>query len=74
VANARRTYEINLERYRNGDLSSKDIEFYQTQLSREQLSEVNALISYQLYLLDLKIRALYDFVRDEPIATIDSNN
>ena len=74
VANARRTYEINLERYRNGDLSSKDIEFYQTQLSREQLSEVNALISYQLYLLDLKIRALYDFVRDEPVIPLDAND
>ena len=67
VANARRTYEINLERYRNGDLSSKDIEFYQTQLAREQLNEVGALISYQLFLLDLKVRALYDFVRDEPV-------
>jgi len=67
VANARRTYAINLERYRNGDLSSKDIEFYQTQLSREQLNEVGALISYQILLLDLKIRALYDFVRDEPV-------
>ncbi len=67
VANARRTYEINLERYRNGDLSSKDIEFYQTQLAREQLNEVGALINYQLFLLDLKVRALYDFVRDEPV-------
>ncbi|MFT7695302.1 MAG: hypothetical protein ACI8P2_003936, partial [Candidatus Latescibacterota bacterium] len=26
-----------------------------------------ALISYQILLLDLKIRALYDFVRDEPV-------
>ena len=68
VDNARRTYEINLERYRNGDLSSKDIAFYQTQLSREQLSEVFARINYELALLDLKVRTLYDFSRGEPLA------
>ncbi len=68
VDNARRTYEINLERYRNGDLPSKDIAFYQTQLSREQLNEVFARINYELALLDLKVRTLYDFSRGEPLA------
>jgi len=70
VENARLTYEINLERYRNGDLSSKDIGFYQNQLSRELLNEVGALINYQLALLDLKIRTLWDFARDAPV-TVD---
>ena len=73
VENARQTYEINLERYRNGDLSSKDIGFYQNQLSREQLNEVGALINYQLAILDLKIRTLWDFARDEPVSTLDSD-
>lgn len=67
VTNARLTYEINLERYRNGDLSSKDISFYQDQLSREQLNEVSALISYRLALLDLKIRSLWDFGTNQPV-------
>jgi outer membrane protein TolC len=67
VKNARLTYEINLERYRNGDLSSKDISFYQTQLSQEQLNEVSALISYRLALLDLKIRSLWDFKTNQPV-------
>ncbi len=67
VKNARLTYEINLERYRNGDLSSKDIEFYQNQLSREQLGEIAALINYKLALLELKIRALWDFENNTPV-------
>lgn len=69
VVNARRTYEINLERYRNGDLSSKDLYFYQEQLQREQLNEVSALISYRLALLDMKIRSLYDFAANRPVTT-----
>ena len=67
VVNARLTYEVNLERYRNGDLSSKDIADYQNQLSREQINEVGVLINYRLALLDLKIHTLYDFISDEPV-------
>ena len=72
VENARQTYRLNLERYRNGDLPSKDIAFYQNQLSREQLSEVRALIDYQLALLDLKIRTLWDFAAGEPVINLES--
>lgn len=61
IKNALLTFEINLERYKNGDLSSKDMQFYQLQLSQQRLSEVDALISYKLALLDLKIRSLWDF-------------
>lgn len=60
-ANAQLTYEINLERYKNGDLSSKDLGDYQNQLSRQKLSYLNALIQYQLGLLDMKIQSLWDF-------------
>ena len=67
VVNARQTYEINLERYRYGDLSSKDIADYQNQLSREQINEVGVRINYRLALLDLKVRTLYDFASDEPV-------
>ena len=72
VESARQTYRLNLERYRNGDLPSKDIAFYQNQLSREQLNEVRALIDYQLALLDLKVRTLWDFAAGEPVINLDS--
>ncbi len=67
VKNAERTYEINLERYKNGDLSSKDMQFYQIQLSEQRLSEVQALISYRLALLDIKVLSLFDFETNRSI-------
>ena len=67
VRNARLTYEINLERYKNGDLSSKEIEFYQNQLSNEQLREATALVNYQIALLDIKIMSLWDFENNRPV-------
>jgi outer membrane protein len=67
--NAQLTYDINLERYKNGDLSSKDMQFYQLQLSTQKLNEVSALINYKLALLDIKIRSLWDF--DANISIVD---
>lgn len=67
IKNAELTYAINLERYRNGDLSSKDLQFYQLQLSTQKLSLVQALISNKLALLELKIRTLWDFEANRPI-------
>jgi len=61
VINAQRTYDINLERYKGGDISAYDMQIYQLQLTQEQLDEVQALINYKVALLDLKIRTLWDF-------------
>jgi outer membrane protein len=70
IKNAQLTYEINLERYKNGDLSSKDMQFYQLQLSQQKLQELEALISYKMALLDIKIRSLYDFETNEALLDI----
>ncbi|MBD3178572.1 MAG: TolC family protein [Candidatus Latescibacteria bacterium] len=61
VKNSQLTYEINLERYRNGDLTTKDLNYYQNQLAQEKNSRVSALIQYKLYLLEMKIKSLWDF-------------
>lgn len=61
VENAKLTYDINLERYRNGDLTSLDLGIYQNQLSDRKMSLTNAIIDYKLELLNLKIQTLYDF-------------
>jgi len=68
VRNAELTYEINLERYKNGDLTSMDLNLYQNQLSEKKIALVQAIIDYKLALLDLKISSLYDFIRDEPVS------
>lgn len=59
--NAQLTYEINLERYKNGDLTSIDLERFQNQLSQKKMDRANALISYKLELLNMKIQSLWDF-------------
>jgi outer membrane protein TolC len=65
--NAQLTYEINLERYQNGDLTGMDLNLYQAQLSERKLSLAQALINYKIELLNLKIQSLYDFEKGEPI-------
>ena len=65
--NAQLTYEINLERYKNGDLTSLDLNMYQNQLSQSKMDLVNALINYKIELLNLKIQSLWDFAKQEPV-------
>ncbi len=65
--NAQLSYDINLERYANGDLTRIDLELFQTQLSESKLNRVNALISYKLELLNMKIQSLWDFEKNEAV-------
>ena len=65
--NAELTYEINLERYENGDLTGMDLNLYQTQLSEKKISRAQALINYKIELLNLKIQSLFDFENSEAI-------
>lgn len=65
--NAQLTYEINLERYENGDLTGMDLNLYQTQLSEKKVAYSQALIDYKIELLNLKIQSLYDFETGEEI-------
>ena len=70
VTNAQLTYDLNLEKYRNGDLTGMDLNIYQNQLSEKQLSYTNSLISYKLELLNLKIQTLYDFEKKESVTPV----
>ena len=72
VTNAQLTYDLNLEKYKNGDLTGMDLNIYQNQLSEKQLSYTNSLISYKLELLNLKIQTLYDFERKLPVSPVMS--
>lgn len=61
VENAQLTYELNLEKYENGDLTSMDLSLFQNQLSTKKNEYTSALINYKLELLNLKIQTLWDF-------------
>jgi outer membrane protein TolC len=70
VTNAQLTYDLNLEKYKNGDLTGMDLNIYQNQLSQKQLSYTNSLISYKLELLNLKIQTLYDFEKKQSVTPV----
>ena len=65
--NAELTYEINLEKYRNGDLTSMDLNLQQNQLTQKKNALINAIINYKIELLNIKLQTLYDFERKELI-------
>ncbi len=65
--NSQLTYDINLERYKNGDLTSMDLNLFQQQLSTNKMSYAQALINYKLELLNLKVISLYDFSTNQPV-------
>ncbi len=71
--NAQLTYEINLERYENGDLTGMDLNLYQTQLSERKISYARALIDYKIELLNIKIQSLYDFELRKPVLPAELN-
>ena len=65
--NAQLTYEINQERYSNGDLTGMDLNLYQNQLSTKKMAYAQSLIDYKIELLNLKIQTLYDFENKQAI-------
>jgi outer membrane protein TolC len=67
VKNATLTYDLNLERYKNGDLTSIDLNRFQSQLSEKKSTYADALINYKIELLNLKIVSLYDFETQQPV-------
>jgi len=67
--NAQLSYDINLERYSNGDLTSIDLQGFQQQLSEAKMTKVQSLINYKLELLNMKIQSLYDFEKNSPVVS-----
>ena len=74
--NAQLTYDLNEERYRNGELTGMQMNQFQTQLSNSKMSYTQAIINYKVQLLNLKILTLYDFEKNEPVTpiTYEQNN
>lgn len=73
VKNAQLTYDINQERYNNGDITGMDLNLYQNQLSNKKMSLTNELIDYKIELLNLKLQTLYDFEKNESIVPEEIN-
>jgi len=65
--NAKLTYDINLERYSNGDLTGMDLNQFQNQLSTKKKNYAQSLINYRIQLLNLKIQSMYDFEKQKAL-------
>jgi outer membrane protein TolC len=70
VRNAQLTYDLNLTRYREGDITGMSIDQFQTQLSNKKIAYKQALINYKIELLNLKILSLYDFEKKAAIVPL----
>jgi outer membrane protein len=58
---AQRSYEISSLRFENGDITSQELGREQERLAETQLQYLNAFITYQLSVNDLKRKTLWDF-------------
>lgn len=74
IKNAERTYDINLEKYENGDLTGMDLSIFQTQLSDAKNNLTSSIIDYKIELLNMKIQTLWDFETQTSICPTDTYN
>ena len=72
MENAQLTYDLNAERYRNGELTGMEMNQFQTQLSNKKMSYVSTIIEYKKELLNMKILTLYDFENKKPIIPLNN--
>ncbi|MDH6535261.1 TolC family protein [Parabacteroides sp. 52] len=70
VTNAQLTYDLNLTRYREGDITGMEMNQFQTQLSGKKTAYTQSLIDYKIRLLNLKILSLYDFEKKTAIVPL----
>ena len=58
---AQRSYEISRMRFEHGNITSQELGMEQERLATTQLSYLDAFITYQLAVADLKRKTLWDF-------------
>jgi outer membrane protein len=63
---AQKGYEISLERFRAGTITSNDIAQAQQRLTNSKLNNLVALIDYRLGVADLTRKTLWDFEANKP--------
>ena len=64
---ASRAFEISLKRFDNGDITSQELALDRDRYLNGQLAYLDAYISYQLALAELKRATMYDFVNDKSL-------
>ena len=67
---AEKTYDITLERFKNGDITSRDLALEQNSLTSAKVDYLNALTDYKKTLMNITIVTMWDFENDK-LAVID---
>ena len=55
------TYDISRKRFESGDINSQELALEQERLADSQIAYLDAFITYQLQVADLKRKTLWDF-------------
>jgi len=58
---ARRNFEVSLMQFENGDITSQELGLEQERLANAQINTLDAFIKYQLAVVDLKRKTMWDF-------------
>ncbi len=61
---AQRSYRISTMRFENGDITSQELATEQERLADTQLAYLDAFITYQVSVADLKRKTMWDFIND----------
>ena len=64
---AQRSYDITLERFNNGEISSQDLALDNNRLASAKMAYLGAFINYKLAIADLKRKTFWDFENNRPI-------
>ena len=62
---AQKSYDISKERFDNGDITSQELARDQEALTNTQLNNLNAFLTYQRNVADLKRKTMWDFEKNE---------
>ncbi|MFC1541543.1 TolC family protein [Candidatus Latescibacterota bacterium] len=65
---AQRTYDISLERFNNGDITSQELANNSNRLSSSKMAFLGSYITYKLAVEDLKRKTLWDFENNQPVS------
>ncbi|MBN1294268.1 MAG: TolC family protein [Candidatus Latescibacteria bacterium] len=64
---AQRSYDISMERFNNGEITSQDLALDNSRLTSAKMAYLSAFITYQLSIADLKRKTLWDFENNRAI-------
>jgi outer membrane protein TolC len=70
VAVAQQSYDISLQRFRNGIINRNELAQAQQRLTTAKTNSLSAMIDYQLGVADLKRKTHWDFEKNTPVEPI----